>query len=85
LCEAGDVNEISISKFKATCLSEMEKVRKTRRPLLVTRFGQPVARILPPEEPKMGSEWLGSLSGEAQLNDDLVAPATDDTWEVLAA
>ena len=33
------VEEIAISKFKATCLAVLEKVRKTRKPVLVTRFG----------------------------------------------
>src|SRR6266436_6681168 len=42
------MQEIPISKFKATCLSVMERVRKTRQPVRVTRFGDPVAEIVPP-------------------------------------
>lgn len=35
---------IAISAFKATCLAVLERVRKTRKPILVTRFGEPVRR-----------------------------------------
>ncbi|MGH9528642.1 MAG: hypothetical protein ACRD2S_01845 [Terriglobales bacterium] len=31
-----------MSEFKAKCLGILEQVRKTRRPIRVTRFGQPV-------------------------------------------
>jgi predicted nucleic acid-binding protein len=30
------MEEIAISKFKATCLSVLEQVRKTKKPILVT-------------------------------------------------
>jgi len=43
------MEEIVISKFKATCLAAMERVRKTRKPILVTRFGKPVAQVVPPD------------------------------------
>ena len=37
------MEKIAISKFKATCLAVLEKVRKTGQPVLVTRFGHAVA------------------------------------------
>lgn len=46
------MEEIAISKFKATCLAVLAKVKKTGQPVLVTRFGQPIARIEPPEPAK---------------------------------
>jgi hypothetical protein len=36
------MEEMPISKFKATCLATLERVRRTGRPLRVTRFGKPV-------------------------------------------
>ena len=39
------MEEIAISKFKATCLAVLERVRKTGQPIRVTRFGQPIAEI----------------------------------------
>ena len=43
-----DMREIAISQFKATCLAVLEDVRRTRRPVRVTRFGKPVAEVIPP-------------------------------------
>ena len=42
------MEEIAISKFKATCLAVLERVRKTGEPVRVTRFGQVVAEVVPP-------------------------------------
>jgi antitoxin (DNA-binding transcriptional repressor) of toxin-antitoxin stability system len=42
------MEEIAISKFKATCLAVLENVRKTGKAILVTRFGEPMAEVVPP-------------------------------------
>ena len=42
------MEEIAISKFKATCLAILERVKKTGQPILVTKFGHPVAEVRPP-------------------------------------
>ena len=39
---------IAISRFKATCLAVLERVHRTGRPVLVTRFGVPVAEVVAP-------------------------------------
>ena len=78
------MEEIAISKFKATCLAVLEKVRRTGTPVLVTRFGQAVAEILPPSAPQLGKRSLGSLKGSARIVGDIVSPAADPKdWEVL--
>ena len=40
------MKEIAISEFKAKCLGILEEVRKTRKPIRVTRFGKPVAEVV---------------------------------------
>ena len=78
------MDEIAISKFKATCLSVMERVRKTGRPVLVTRFGEPVAEIVPPSPPERPKTWLGAMSGTGRVAGDLVSPAGEDRdWDAL--
>jgi prevent-host-death family protein len=42
------MKEVAISEFKAKCLGMLEEVRKTRKPIRITRFGKPVAEIIPP-------------------------------------
>ncbi len=73
---------MAISEFKARCLAALERVRRTGRPLLVTRFGKPVAQIDPP--PVSGRKrWLGAMQGKGRIVGDLVAPLGADGWEVL--
>ena len=77
------VEEMPISKFKATCLAVVERVRKTRTPILITRHGVPVAQLLPPQPVERPKSWLGSMAGTATILGDIVGPITDpDEWEV---
>ena len=68
------VTEIPISKFKATCLAALEEVRTTREPLLVTRFGKPVAQIVPPGPANSAKRQLGGLAKTIELTGDIVSP-----------
>jgi prevent-host-death family protein len=78
------MEEIAISKFKATCLAVLEEVHKTGKPVLVTRFGKPVAEIVPPSAPEKSRGWIGSFAGTARIVGDIIGPATDPgDWEVL--
>jgi prevent-host-death family protein len=78
------MEEIAISKFKATCLSVLQRVRKTRRPVRVTRFGKPVADVVPPSAPEKKVRRLGTMAGSARILGDIVSPASDESdWEVL--
>jgi prevent-host-death family protein len=70
--------EIAISKFKATCLAVLERVRRTGKPILVTRFGKPVAEIIPaPTKPQ--TRRLGAMRGTGRIIGDIVAPAIDES------
>jgi prevent-host-death family protein len=42
------MQEVAISVFKAKCLGILEEVRKTRKPIRITRLGMPVAEVIPP-------------------------------------
>lgn len=78
------MERIAISKFKAQCLSVLERVRRVRRPILVTRFGEPVAEVVPPSAPAHSKEWMGSLHGTGKITGDIISPALSKTeWEVL--
>ena len=78
------VEEIAVSKFKATCLAVIERVRKTRKPVRITRFGKPLAEVVPPSTPDRPQTWLGSFAGTGTITGDIVAPAAEeDEWEAL--
>src|SRR3989442_3518699 len=75
-------DEVTISKFKATCLALLAKVKRTGRPILVTRKGEPIAQIIPPPPPKRPESWLGSLSKTGKIIGDIVSPAVPEhEWE----
>lgn len=75
---------MAISKFKATCLSVVERVRKTRTPILITRHGVPVAQIVPPQPAEQPKSWLGSLAGTVQIHGDIVGSLTTESdWDAL--
>ena len=78
------MEEIAISKFKATCLGVLERVRRTRKPVRVTRFGEPVAEVMPPSVSRRKGDWLGSMAGTARIRGDIVSPAAEaNEWEAL--
>jgi prevent-host-death family protein len=78
------VEEVSISVFKAKCLALLEQVRKTKRPLRITRHGKPVAEVMPPSAVVDRSAWIGSMKGKMEILGDIISPASDeDEWEVL--
>ncbi len=76
---------MSISEFKATCLAVLERVRRTGRPLLVTRRGEPIAEIIPASLATSGSSWMGAMRGTAKITGDLVEPiGSVADWEAAA-
>lgn len=78
------MEEIAISRFKATCLAVLERVRRTGRPVRVTRFGEPVADVVPPSAPSRPASWLGSMASTAELRGDVVGPASsEEDWDTL--
>ncbi len=75
---------VTISKFKATCLALLDKVKRTGQPILVTRRGEPIAIVSPPPEPEKTESWLGMFQSRGKIVGDIVSPILDQTvWEVL--
>jgi prevent-host-death family protein len=72
------MESIPVSRFKATCLSVVQRVKRTGRPVLITRFGQPVAEVVPPRRAASRNDWLGCMAGRAEIIGDIVAPVTDE-------
>ncbi len=78
------MQEVAISEFKAKCLALLEQVRKTKQPSRITRFGKPVAEVVPPTAVVDREKWFGSMKGTMRITGDIISPANDeDEWEVL--
>ena len=76
------MEEIQISKFKATCLAVLDRVGRTGQPVLITRFGKPVAEIIPLTQIPSNA-WLGVMRRRGTIIGDLIEPAAPGDWEVL--
>lgn len=74
------MKEIAISEFKAKCLAMLEEVQKTKEPILVTRFGKPVAEVVPPSPSRKQGTWLGSMAGEIKFLGDILSPVFETDW-----
>jgi prevent-host-death family protein len=78
------MRKVAISEFIAKCFSLLNQVEKTKQPLRVTRFGKPIADIVPTAPQPGGANWIGSMKGQMEILGDIISPANDeDEWEVL--
>jgi len=76
------MKEVAVSEFKAKCLGLIEEVRKTRKPIRLTRFGKPVAELVPAPPQKPARRRLDSGAGTAEILGDIVGPTGDlDDWD----
>lgn len=68
---------MAISKFKATCLAVLQRVRTTGEAVRITRRGEPVADIVPPGPPERSEGWLGTMSDRARITGDITTPGSE--------
>lgn len=78
---------MAIGEFKAKCLAVLAEVNSTGKPVLVTKRGKPLARVLPFDEqtPKENPEAIfGCLRHMGVITGDIVSSEhTDDEWDRL--
>ena len=75
------MKKMAAGEFKAHCLAVMEKVCMTREPVLITKRGRPIAKLVPVDEP---AEFLGHLAGIVKIHGDIEsAIEPPEAWEAL--
>lgn len=74
---AETAKRIAASEFKAKCLSLLDEVAETGMPLIITKRGKPLVKLVPFETVKPPN-LLGSVRYERE--DDLLAPI-DEPWD----
>ena len=75
---------VTISKFKATCLAILDRVKRTGQPVLITRRGEPIAQVVPPPVSEKTESWLGKFEATGKIVGDIVSPVlTNTVWEVF--
>ena len=76
------MKSVPAARFKAQCLRIMDEVQARREPVLITKKGKPVARLVPAEDAPRDA--FGCLAGELELVGDVRAPVVPPTiWGSL--
>jgi prevent-host-death family protein len=69
--------------FKSQCLALMDEVEATHEPILITKRGKPVAKLVPVELEKK-DDLFGRWEGKVRITGDIVSPVFDlDEWDML--
>ena len=71
-------NEIAAGEFKAKCLHLLDEVQQTRKEIVITKRGRPVAKVVPVEESV--PTIFGRMRGTGRIVGDIVGP-TGEKWE----
>ena len=73
---------ISAAKFKAQCLALMDDVKATGEPIVITKRGEPVAKLVPMERKQ--DDIFGFLKGKLKVVGDIVSPVIPaEEWDVM--
>ena len=68
---------IGAGDFKAKCLQLLNDVAEHREPLVITKRGKPIARLVPiPPD----TQLFGALAGSVVDESDIITPV-DTEWE----
>ena len=80
------MDEIPISKFKATCAAVVDEVARTGRSVTITRRGKPIAEVSPVKPARSRAEQLGCMAGEIEIIGDIVSsPWTKEELDEIEA
>lgn len=76
------MKKIAAVSFKRNCLPIIDEVHAKRVTVLITKYGKPVAKLVPADaEP---SEIYNFLAGKGRILGDIVAPAVSpQEWDDL--
>ncbi len=67
---------ISTGAFKSRCLAVIDEVTRTRQPVVVTKGGRPVAKVIPTEK-RRSTKLLGTV----KFHGDIIEPILGD-WDI---
>lgn len=74
------MKSIPAGEFKARCLQVMDEVQRQGEPVVVTKRGKPVVKLVPAGRP--AREIFDCLKGQFEIVGDIVGPITPGAdWE----
>lgn len=65
---------VSAERFRARCLELVDRVSRTREPIVITRRGRPVAKLVPADGPPKHAPLFGymAMAGSVKIRGDIV-------------
>lgn len=74
------MRKMAAAQFKSQCLAVMDEVARSGRPVVITKHGKPVVKLVPAFQ--CDDEIFGALSSIARITGDIenTVPAAD--WGV---
>ncbi len=76
------MKKMSAAQFKTHCLTVMDEVRSTRHPVVITKRGRPVAKLVPVDTAR--DDFIGHLEGVIRVVGDIESPVEPpESWEAL--
>jgi prevent-host-death family protein len=74
------MKQIPAGEFKAQCLAIMDHIYRTGEPLIVTKHGKPVVKLVPAE--RQAEDIFDYMAGKAKAVGDIVRPVTPrEDWK----
>ena len=64
------MKQMAAGTFKAQCLAIMDQVLQSGEPVLITKHGKPVAKLVPAEN--QANDIFGYMTGKAKIVGDIV-------------
>ena len=73
------MQKMAAAQFKAQCLAVMDHVVQSGRPIVITKHGKPVVKLVPAKE--SDDEIFGALAGIARIKGDIENSVPASDWE----
>jgi prevent-host-death family protein len=75
------MKQMRASTFKARCLAVMDDVQATGEPVIVTKRGKPVVKVVPIKPEK--DDIFGSMADEVKIVGDIESPVVPlKAWKI---
>ncbi len=71
---------MAAGKFKAKCLAVMDQVAESGEPVVITKHGKAIAKLVPADN--KGDDIFGYMAGKVKIVGDIVEPIIPlEDWE----
>ena len=73
------IKKISAATFRTRCLAIMDEVHAKRQPVLITKHGKTIAKLVPADEST--DDIFNFMAGRGRIVGEIISPAiTPEEW-----